>query len=390
MDVRGFDSTGDAAKVRHGHRRLGRPAPQRTRAQGLTLDQHEEGTMRGRGITYDTGFFPGGETSREAFDSDVVRRELQVVAEDLHCTAVRITGGDPERLSLAAGHAAESGLEVWFSPFPCEMTPDQMLPYFADCAERAEDLRHQGARIVLVTGCELSLFAAGFIPGENAYARIAAVTSGDPELWASLSELPARVNAFLAEAAATAHKRFGGKVTYASMLEEDIDWSPFDIVAVDAYRDAHNASGYRDELRRCFAFGKPVAVTEFGCSTFRGAADDGGLGWAIVDEQADPPRLTGRYVRDEAEQVGYLHDLLGVFEQEGVDSAFWFTFADYNLPHDPNPSRDLDMASYGVVKVLANGHGATYPDMRWEPKASFYALAAAYADPTSGRERGVR
>ena len=171
--------------------------------------------MRGRGMTYDTGFFPGGKTSREAFDSDVVRRELQVVADDLHCTAVRITGGDPERLSLAAGHAAESGLEVWCSPFPCEMTPDQMLPYSADCAERAVDLRHQGARIVLVTGCELSLFAAGFIPGENAYARIAAVTSGDAELWAGLRELPARVNAFLAEAAATARKRFGGEVTYA-------------------------------------------------------------------------------------------------------------------------------------------------------------------------------
>jgi hypothetical protein len=37
------------------------------------------------------------------------------------------------------------------------------------------------------------------------------------------------------------------------------------------------------------------------------------------------------------------------------------------------------MASYGVVKVLEQGRGSGYPDMRWEPKASFRALAAAYA-----------
>jgi hypothetical protein len=58
--------------------------------------------MRARGINYDTGFFPGGHDSRPDFDAETARRELRVIAQDLHCAAVRISGGDPERLSVAA------------------------------------------------------------------------------------------------------------------------------------------------------------------------------------------------------------------------------------------------------------------------------------------------
>ncbi|MCO5994724.1 hypothetical protein [Actinoallomurus rhizosphaericola] len=336
--------------------------------------------MRAKGINYDTGLLPGGRTTREVFDPGVVRREMRIIADDLHCTAVRISGGDPERLTVAAEHAAAAGLEIWFAPFPCELTPERMLPLFTDCAERAEDLRRGGAETVLVTGCEVSLFAAGFIPGEDVYARIAALASGDPAVYATMREVPARVNAFFAETVAAARKRFGGRITYAAGPWESIDWTPFDLVSADAYRAAENADRYVEELRALFAHGKPVAVTEFGCCTYRGAAGRGGIGWAIVDRDSDPPRLNGDYVRDEVEQATYLRELLEIFEREGVDSAFWFTFAGYELPYRPDdPAHDLDLASYGVVKVLENGHGTAYPDMSWEPKESFHTLAAAYA-----------
>lgn len=49
--------------------------------------------MRARGIHYDTGFINKGVSSREPFDLDILRRELQIIHDDLHCTAVRITGG---------------------------------------------------------------------------------------------------------------------------------------------------------------------------------------------------------------------------------------------------------------------------------------------------------
>jgi hypothetical protein len=329
--------------------------------------------MRRRGINYDTGFFPGGRLSRERFDPETVRREMAVIAGELHCTAVRVSGGDAERLEVAARCAAEAGLEVWFAPFPCDLTPEEMLPFFEDCAGRAEELRRGGAEVVFVTGCELSLFATGFLPGENALRRIEGIMSGDPAVFAAFGDIPRQVNAFLAKAAAAVRGRFGGPVTYAAGTWEDVDWAPFDIVGMDAYRDASNAEGFRDEVRRRGTFGKPVAVTEFGCCAYRGAADRGGAGWMIVDRDAEPLRITGEPVRDESEQVTYLRELLEIFEQEGVDSAFWFTFAGYDLPHRPqDPEHDLDLASYGVVKFGEDG-------VTWEPKEVFHALAAAYS-----------
>ena len=84
--------------------------------------------MRARGINYDTAFYPDGNSSRKTFDPEVVRREMRVIADELHCTAVRVSGGDPDRLGVAAEHAAAAGLEVWFAPFPCELTTEEMLP----------------------------------------------------------------------------------------------------------------------------------------------------------------------------------------------------------------------------------------------------------------------
>jgi hypothetical protein len=163
-----------------------------------------------------------------------------------------------------------------------------------------------------------------------------------------------------------------------------VEWKLFDIVSVDAYRDGQNAAGYRDDLHAYHRFGKPVAVTEFGCCTYRGAADRGGTGWMIIDRQRDPVSLTGDYQRDEQEQVRYLHELLEVFETEKIDSAFWFSFAGFELPHRPDdPDRDLDLASYGLVAILEQGHGSTYPDLAWEPKLAFHAVAEAYAHSPS-------
>lgn len=102
----------------------------------------------------------------------MVGRELGVIRDDLHCNAVRVTGGDPERLELAATHAADLDLEVWFSPYPLELTTDEMLALFADCAERAERLRQRGAEVVFVAGAELSLMNRGFLPGDTQADRL--------------------------------------------------------------------------------------------------------------------------------------------------------------------------------------------------------------------------
>jgi len=123
--------------------------------------------MRGKGINYDTGFFPGGKDSRPGFDPETAREELRIIADDLHCTAVRVSGSVPERLEAAARAAAAAGLEVWFAPFPCELTAEQLLEYLADCARRAEAVRAEGAEVVFVAGCETSLFCPGYFDGDD-------------------------------------------------------------------------------------------------------------------------------------------------------------------------------------------------------------------------------
>jgi hypothetical protein len=341
--------------------------------------------MRGKGITYDTGFLNAGVSTREPFDPEVVKREMRVIREDLHCNAVRVTGGDPDRLEIAATHAAEVGLEVWLSPFTCDLTTDELLDFLADCAERAERLRRQGAEVVLLTGAELSLFTVGFLPGETLNDRLGLLTAPH-RLRELLAEVPARINDFLGKAVEVVSERFGGKISYASLPFEGVDWTPFDFISTDAgYRSIEVADRYRDDIRALVAQGtargKPAVITEFGCTTHHGAADLGGHGDRIVEWDGDdgrPIRLDGDYTRDEAEQATYLRELLDIFTAEGVDTAFANTFARYDLPHRSDPRQDLDMASYGVVKVLEDRLGHTYPDMAWEPKAAFTALADSY------------
>jgi len=336
-------------------------------------------------MTYDTGFILHGEISRPCLEPRVVRRELAIIRDDLHCNAVQIIGGDAGRLELAACYAAELGLEVWFSPYPLELTKGKIRALFADCAERAEKLRQAGAEVVFVAGVELSLMNPGFMPGDSVDDRLGRLLGQPPERRRErLAEVSARVNEFLGEAVALVREHFGGRVTYAAIPVERVDWAPFDIVSVELIRSAEVAAQFRDGVRSLVAGGKPVAITGFGAATYRGAGDRGARSMKILVYDQDtgaPAGLDGSYVRDEDGQAAYLAELLEIFDGEGVDSTFVFLFALDSLPHRPagDPRHDLDLASPGIVKVLDAGqHGAAYPDMTWEPKAAFAAIAERY------------
>jgi hypothetical protein len=340
--------------------------------------------MRIRGINFDTGFISAGTTTREPFDSQVVKLEMQIIHDDLHCNGVRVTGGYADRLEIAATHAAEAGLEVWFCPFTNNLTSEEVLELLSDCAERAERVRKRGAEVVLLTGSELSLFTAGFLPGDSLPDRLA-VLAEPHRVRTLIPGIRARIKELLHKAVEVVRSRFGGKVSYASLPFEDVDWGAFDIISTDAgYRTGEMAARFRDDIRAFVAQGKaqgkPVAITEFGCATYRDAAslahrDDSMIEWG---GGARPVRLKGNYTRDEDEQAGYISELLDVFETESVDAAFVYTFARYDLPHRSALHEDFDLASRGVVKVLEGLRGQRYPDMPWEPKVAFFALADYY------------
>ncbi|NEA44557.1 hypothetical protein G3I42_35940 [Streptomyces sp. SID11385] len=334
-------------------------------------------------MTYDTGLVVHGRTSREHFDPAVVRRELAVIRDDLHCDAVQIIGGDPERLELAAGAAAALGLEVWFSPYPLELDAERILGLFRDCAERAERLRRQGAEVVFVAGVELSVMNRGFLPGENPGERVERLMGRPERRGAAMGELGVRVNAFLREAATAVRARFRGRLTYAAIQFEQVDWTPFDIVTYELIRSAEVADRFRGAVRELARGPKPLAITGFGTAAYRGAGDRGGRVLDVVEHDPHtraPIRLNGVYERDEAGQAAYLGELLEIFDSEGVDSAFVFLFALAGYPHRPDgdPRDDLDRAGLGIVKLLEGRRGRAYPDMAWEPKAAFGEVARCY------------
>ncbi|HEX2912010.1 MAG TPA: hypothetical protein VH186_14475 [Chloroflexia bacterium] len=340
------------------------------------------GRLRGRGVNYDTGFINKGMSSRPGFDPAIVRRELEIIRDDLHCNAVRLTGGDIHNLETAAGIAAELGLEVWLSPFTCDLNEEEMLALLADCARIGERLRREGAEVVLVTGAEISLLNKGFLPGEDLGERIK-LLADLPRLRELIPAVPPAVNRFLARAVEVVRADFGGKVTYASMPFEGVDWTRFDIIGLDSYRTVEFAAQYREAMRAFVAQagGKPVAITEFGSASYRGAGDRGARAMEIIvwdPEQVKPLGLDGDYIRDEEEQAHYLEELLEIYAEAGIDSAFVFTFVQDQLPYRPEARQDLDMASGALVKVYEDRSGETYRDMRWEPKAAFWTVANFY------------
>jgi hypothetical protein len=339
--------------------------------------------MHSKGITYDVGtLFAEKRSTRDTFDPLVMQREIDIIKEDLHCNAVRVCGQDIERLRTSAQYALAQGLTVWFSPLLVEATQEETLAYLAECSAIAEKMRQTFPHLLFVVGGELSFFMKGILKGEDLYARIRTFISFPSLLRHMLTgrRWPSkRLNAFLAQAVAVVRENFHGQVTYASGPWEKVDWRLFDLVSVNYYRDAQNARWYRQGLQPYYTHGKPVAMTEFGCCTYQGAEMKGAAGWGILDTSSTRRKVKEGFLRSEDTQARYLEELLDLFRQEPLEGTFVFNFASYNLPSDENPDFDLDMASFGIVKVLPDGEtGTTYPDVPWEPKKAFRIVAEQY------------
>ena len=88
----------------------------------------------------------------------------------------------------------------------------------------------------------------GFLPGDTLHERLEAL-SEPHRLRELLPEVTARVDEFLAKAAALVRERFGGKVTYAAIQFERVDWTRFDIVSVDLYRSIEIADRFAEGVR---------------------------------------------------------------------------------------------------------------------------------------------
>lgn len=340
--------------------------------------------MQLKGVNYDVGRVLMGQQQRPIFDTRLIHRELEIIHNDLHCNAVKIQGCEIARVMAAAEDALRQGLDVWIAPELFEHSQDETFAYTVEAAVAAERLRQSWPNLVLSVGTELMLFMQGILEGKTLMERLASPSLREQVL-AGTSNQP--LNAYLARTTEAVRRVFHGKITYAAVDRiEAVDWSLFDVVSVDLYRDAHNRTVYPTRVQHYLAHNKPVVVGEFGCCTYQGAEDAGGMGWSIVDWEQWPPRLKGDYVYDQGVQARELAEQLHILDAAGVEGAFVFTFV------EPGPevsdalaqvlrelSFDPDIASYSLVKSLVDRRGTTYPDMPWEPKEAFRAVAEYYA-----------
>lgn len=343
---------------------------------------HLHDMMQIRGVNYDTGIETfAGLSSRPFWNPKVVEREIEIISHYLHCNAIRVYGDNIQRLVFAAECALKNKLEVWISPNRpnCDIT--STLDFIKESASAAENLSKQDSNIVLVIASESSLFVKGIMPGETDAERLALLA--DPVRFVQSTSArhdspKERFDDFIRKALAVSKKEFGGPLSYASGAWEDVDWSHFDYVGLDAYRDANTRQSFAVFLRHAKQFGKPVVATEFGCCTFRGARDKGAWAWTIADRKQDRINVSVR--RDEDEQANELNDVLKIFNSEELAGAFAFTFVASAYPHrSSNPERDLDMASYAIVKTLEGDPANGYLGLPWKPKQAFYELARQYS-----------
>lgn len=326
-------------------------------------------------MNYDTGLVVDGNATRTVFDVQQVKREMQILANDLCADTLRITGDKIEHLVIAATAALEQGLDVWFSPFTYNLSDEQLLGLSESAANEAEALRKQfpNRTVVLVIGGETTLLSKGYIPGDTLMER--APHMGDSEegspIITQANELLAKT---LRDSVARARKIFKGSITYASGLWEDVDWSLFDIVAIDAYRDKDNFSQFQSILQSYKKWGKPVVIAEFGCCAYTGSSQYGAIAYlAALDTSTTPLSIKSTIERDEQEQVRYWEEMTNVFSKSGMAGAFWFSFAGYAYPHSSVPAQDFDVASYGIVAMETSGSGL-YTDLPWRPKSLFYTI----------------
>lgn len=355
--------------------------------------------MKRKGVCYDVGSITDVNW-RPDYNPRIVHRELEIIKSDLHCNSVRITGQNIDRLSSSAKDALQQGLEVWFSPQLWNKSPERTLDYIIKAAAAAEKLRAEyPERLVFSVGSESTLFMQGIIEGKTLMKRMQNMMSGNG---VKSGEHNRPLNDYLIKANSAVRQVFHGPVTYASLIFEKVDWSIFDIVGVDHYWSVLIKDRYLDMLKPYFAFGKPVVITEFGFATTKPEPTRGALAVGNIDGPSwllHKLPVLGRFVksrlskideRDEGMQAKRLIDQLKLLDSAGVDGAFVSTFIFPIKPYDDDPKFDIDRESASLVKTLTGGrHGTTYPEMTWEPKQSFGAVADFFLRTKEPREERV-
>ncbi len=164
--------------------------------------------------------------------------EVGAISEQLHCNSITVYGSDLTRLTETATAAAERGLRIWLQPRLVDRPQEEILEHLAEVGALAKSMRGQGASVSVIAGSEHLVVTPGIVEGEAYHERLAnlfpdvehnfLVPTGAIDMAAANK----RLNEFLGRAVQVVREQFDGPVTYSAPPFGDVDWSPFDLVAL--------------------------------------------------------------------------------------------------------------------------------------------------------------
>ena len=326
------------------------------------------------GINYEVGlkFHPDHPVDYEAISKNI-EEDLEGIKE-LGCNAVRVYGDNPENLLMAAKIGLEKGLQIWLSPYLINGQEEDTLKLLLNVAEQAEVLRQQyGDKIKLIIGNELMITSRVAFEEKQYVDRIKRLGKlkalemakkylrliGLHKILPNTDDAKNKIRDFATKLALATKEKFNGQITYASLPDEEIDWEHFDITGVNLYEDLSNRNKYPDELERYKSHGKPVAITEYGTSPYKGAGKWGGAAHMVVDWQRGRLKRQMNFMpvlRDEKTQADYLEKLLKMYEEHQIDAHFIFEYINWNTRHTPeDPKHDLSTGTFSLVHRTSDG-----------------------------------
>lgn len=279
----------------------------------------------------------------------------------MNCNSIRLYGSHNGKLLRYSKLALKNGFIVWASPRYIGKNKDETLRLLLDFSKQLEKMRHSD-NVFLIIGNEFTIDMWGLVVGNTQMQRAMNYKDAKSDV----------LNRILSKFIPEIRNIFGGKITYAALITENIDYSLFDYIGLNYYWYYGNMFNYVSRLKNLSKeYHKKIIVTEFGTCCYKFASILDGAAYYPIQELKlhEKPILNRLIIRDEKEQVKYLRRCFKKFEKADVEGTFIFDFAEKWKTFIPN-KKCMDLASFGIMRQ--------YPDGRIEPKLAFNYVKEYY------------
>mgnify|MGYP001572747758 CR=1 FL=1 len=301
--------------------------------------------MKFKGINYNAGIDynqcgEGSEINPKEFLSD-----LKWIKK-MNCNSIRLYGSHNQKLLKYTKLALQNGFIVWTSPRYIGTNKHETLSLLLDFSKQLEKTRRND-NLFLIIGNEFTIDMQGLVAGNTQMQRAMNYKNAKSNA----------LNIILSKFVPEIRKVFGGKITYASLITENIDYSLFDYIGLNYYWYFGNMLNYASRLKNLSKkYEKKIIITEFGTCCYKFASFLDGAAYYPIQQLKlhEKPILKWMIIRDEKEQIKYLKRCFKNFEEVNVEGAFIFDYAEKWKTFIPH-KRCMDLASFGIMKNHENG-----------------------------------